>query len=58
MAPPDPEITKYRVGSKLRTTIYRVGDFQPCAWVPDDPELADRIVRLLNQNPAPVPNRT
>jgi hypothetical protein len=42
---PDPA---YRIGRKLGTTIYRIGHSQPCAWVPDDPALAGRIVDLLN----------
>jgi hypothetical protein len=38
----------YRVGRSLGTTIYRDGEAQPCAWVPDDPDLAARIVAALN----------
>lgn len=38
----------YRVGSSLGTTIFRDGEAQPCAWCPNDPELANRIVVLLN----------
>lgn len=38
----------YRVGTKLKTTIYRDDQEQPCAWVPGDPELALAIVEMLN----------
>lgn len=44
---------KYRLGQSLGTTIYRTGEPQPCAWVANNPELAGRIVGLLNGEPAP-----
>jgi len=41
---------RYRTGRSLKTTIYRGGDEQPCAWVPSDPDLAARIVAALNSD--------
>jgi hypothetical protein len=38
----------FRVG-RSGTTIYRGDELQPCAWVPNDPDLAARIVFGLNQ---------
>jgi hypothetical protein len=38
----------FRVGKKLKTTIYRDQEEQPVAWVPNDPRLAETIVDLLN----------
>lgn len=54
-AAPDPPAARepsgpneFRVGKSIGTTIYRIGDEQPLAWVPDNPTLAANIVELLN----------
>jgi hypothetical protein len=39
---------EYRTGTKLGTTIYYRDHHQPCAWVPNNPQLALLIVELLN----------
>ncbi len=39
----------FRVGRSIGTTIYRGDEPQPCAWVPNDPDLASKIVSGLNQ---------
>lgn len=44
----DSERAPFRTGHTLATTIYRGDEKQPCAWIPNDPELAALIVRLLN----------
>lgn len=54
-APVGPDRAAFRVGRSLGTTIYRHGEAQPCAWVPDDPHLAARIVKLLNDRPTDQP---
>lgn len=38
----------FRIGRTLATTIYRGDEQQPCAWVPNNTELAALIVELLN----------
>lgn len=45
---------EFRVGKSIGTTIYRVGDGQPCGWFPNNPTLAGRVVDLLNAV-APAP---
>lgn len=40
---------RYRLGSKLGTTIYRNDEKQPCGWVPGNHKLAARIVTMLNE---------
>ncbi len=42
----------YRTGRNIHTTLYRGEEGQPCAWVPNDPALAARIVSLLNRERA------
>lgn len=47
---------KYRTGRTIGTTIYRDGESQPCAWAPNDPELAKKIVSMLNgRDPKNIP---
>lgn len=40
--------SEFRVGRSIGTTIYRAGEGQPIAWVPNNPTLAARIIELLN----------
>lgn len=44
----------FRVGRSVGTTIYRGQEPQPCAWVPGDADLAERIVSLLNGDQAKI----
>jgi hypothetical protein len=39
----------FRVGRSIGTTIYRGEETQPCAWCPNDSDLAAHIVGLLNK---------
>lgn len=47
---PPCENAAYRVGRTLGTTIYNVGEDQPCVWVPDNKALALHIAELLNRD--------